>query len=169
MKKKIEEIVRVDQAGELGAVNIYKGQLAVLKRKKIAKELTEMLQQEEKHYEKFSKLLIDYNVRPTILSPFWKAGAYGLGLFTAILGPKATMACTEAVEEVIVKHYNDQSNFLKNKDKKLYNITKKFAKEEEEHMKISKNYDTGKDLGHTLLKSSIKKISKIAIKLSEKI
>ena len=169
MRKKIEEIIRVDQAGELGAINIYKGQIAVLKRKKISKELNEMLKVENKHYKKFSELLLEYKVRPTLLSPLWKIGAFGLGVFTASLGPKATMACTEAVEEVIVKHYLKQSDFLKDKDKKLYNITKQFAKEEQEHMNISKAHDTGQDKAHKILKYGIKKISKLAIKLSEKI
>lgn len=169
MQKKINEIIRVDQAGELGAINIYRGQLAVLKRKKIAFELKEMLKQEEKHYQKFSELLIQYKVRPTLLSPLWKIGAFGLGVFTASLGEKATMACTEAVEEIIINHYLEQAKFLKNKDKKLHNITKQFAKEEAEHMDISKNYDTGSDKAHTLLKYGIKRISKLAIKLSEKI
>ena len=169
MRKKIEEIIRVDQAGELGAINIYKGQIAVLKRKKISKELNEMLKVENKHYKKFSELLLEYKVRPTLLSPLWKMGAFGLGVFTASLGPKATMACTEAVEEVIVKHYLKQSNFLKDKDKKLYNITKQFAKDEQDHMNMSKAHDTGQDKFHKVLKYGIKKISKLAIKLSEKI
>ena len=169
MRKKIEEIIRVDQAGELGAVNIYKGQIAVLKRKKVSRELNKMLKVENKHYKKFSELLLEYKVRPTLLSPLWKMGAFGLGVLTASLGPKATMACTEAVEEVIVKHYLKQADFLKDKDKKLYNITKQFAKEEQEHMNISKAHDTGQDKAHKILKYGIKKISKLAIKLSEKI
>ena len=128
-----------------------------------------MLEQEENHYKKFSELLLEYDVRPTILSPFWKVGAFSLGVITAALGPKATMACTEAVEEVIVKHYLDQAEFLKNKNKRLYRITMKFAKEEKEHMEISKKYDTGQDRSHRFLKDGIKKISKLAIKLSERV
>tara|TARA_A100001015_G_scaffold308473_1_gene406170 strand:+ start:2594 stop:3103 length:510 start_codon:yes stop_codon:yes gene_type:complete len=169
MQRKIEEIIRVDQAGELGAINIYKGQLAVLKRKKLAPTIRKMLLQEEEHYEKFSALLLQHKVRPTLLSPFWKLGAFGLGIFTASLGPKATMACTEAVEEVIVKHYLDQSYFLKNKNKELSDLTKKLASEEEDHMRISKDHGTGNNIGHKILKFGIKKISKIAIRLSEKI
>tara|TARA_Y100000589_G_scaffold329263_2_gene375307 strand:+ start:725 stop:1234 length:510 start_codon:yes stop_codon:yes gene_type:complete len=169
MRKRVEQIIRVDQAGELGAINIYKGQLAVLKRKKISKELREMLEQEETHYKKFSELLLEYDVRPTILSPIWKVGAFGLGVITAALGPKATMACTEAVEEVIVKHYLNQAEFLKNRDKKLYRVTKKFAREEQEHMEISKKHDTGQDKPHKILKNGIKKLSRLAIRLSERI
>ena len=169
MKKKIKEIIRVNQAGELGAIQIYKGQLAVLKNKNISKELTEMLQKELVHYETFNKLIIEYNVRPTALSPLWKAGAFGLGVITAMMGKKATLACTEAVEEVIINHYEQQTNYLKNRDKKLSKITKRFCKEEKEHLDFAKQHDTGSDIFHTALKLSIKKISKVAIKISEKI
>lgn len=168
-KKKIKEIIRVNQAGELGAVQIYKGQLAVLKNKPIAKELKEMLKKEHKHYDTFNDLIIAYNVRPTALSPIWKAGAYGLGVITAMLGSKATMACTEAVEEVIIDHYNQQSIYLKNKDNKLSKLTKKFCAEEKEHLISARKHDTGSDLFHNTIKKGIKTLSKVAIKLSEKI
>ena len=117
-------------AGELGAIQIYKGQLAVLKNKPIAKEIISMLKQEEKHYKTFSDLLIKHNIRPTLLSPLWKVGGFSLGVFTAILGKESTMACTEAVEEVIVKHYQQQTKYLKKNKNELYKITSNFAKEE---------------------------------------
>ena len=169
MTKKIKEIIRVNQAGELGAIQIYKGQLAVLKKKPISKELYEMLEKEYTHYETFNKLILDYKVRPTALSPIWKAGAYGLGVITAMMGKKATMACTEAVEEVIINHYEKQTEYLKNEDKRLSRITKKFCQEEKEHLNLAKQHDTGSDFFHKFLKSSIKKISKLAIKISEKV
>ncbi|MAI02337.1 MAG: demethoxyubiquinone hydroxylase family protein [Rickettsiales bacterium] len=169
MNKRIKEIIRVNQAGELGAIQIYKGQLAVLKNKKISSELKEMLKKELKHYNTFNKLLFDYNVRPTALSPIWKIGAFSLGVITAAIGKKSTMACTEAVEEVIIDHYEKQASYLKDKDKKLHNVTKKFCKEEKEHLDLAKNHDTGNDLFHTTLKKGIKTISKIAIKISEKV
>ncbi len=169
MKSRIKEFIRVDQAGELGAIKIYQGQLAVLKNKPIAKELKQMLDKEMKHYETFNSLILEYKVRPTALRPIWELGAFSLGALTAIMGKKATMACTEAVEEVIIKHYEEQSNYLKNKDERLRRITKKFCKEEKEHLDLSKNHNTGNDFFHNSLKKSIKKISKLAIKLSEKI
>ena len=168
-KSKIEEIIRVDQAGELGAIQIYKGQLAVLKNKPISKDLRDMLKKENKHFEKFNELILSYKVRPTILSPLWKVGAFGLGAFTAMLGKKATLACTEAVEEVIIDHYDKQSKYLKGKDFELYKITKKFCKEEKEHLDFANEHDTGNDLFHKTLKKGIKAISKTAIKISEKI
>ena len=169
MTKKIKEIIRVNQAGELGAIQIYKGQLAVLKKKPISRELHEMLAKEYNHYETFNKLIIDYKVRPTALSPIWKFGAYGIGVITAMMGKKATMACTEAVEEVIINHYEEQTEYLKDKDKKLSKITKKFCAEEKEHLNLAKKHDTGSGLFHVALKCGIKNISKAAIKISEKV
>lgn len=169
MTRKIKEIIRVNQAGELGAIQIYKGQLAVLKKKLISKELHEMLEKEYNHYETFNKLIIDYKVRPTALSPIWKVGAYGIGVITAMMGKKATMACTEAVEEVIINHYEEQTKYLKDKDNKLSKITKRFCAEEKEHLNLAKKHDTGSSFFHTALKFGIKKISKAAIKISEKI
>lgn len=167
-KKKIKEIIRVNQAGELGAIQIYKGQLAVLKNKPISKDLEDMLRKEKKHYEKFNELLNSYKVRPTIFSPIWKSGAFGLGVLTAILGKRATYACTEAVEEVIIDHYQEQTQYLKGKDNNLAKITKKFCEEEKEHLDFASEHDTGNDLFHNVLKKGIKLLSKGAIKISEK-
>ncbi len=169
IEKKISEIVRVNHAGELGAIQIYKGQLAVLKNKPISKDIMDMLKQEQKHYETFSQLIIDKNIRPTLLFPIWKLGGFSLGVFTAILGKEATMACTEAVEEVIVKHYEEQSKYLKKNKNSLHKITSKFAKEEKEHMHLANKSGTGRGLKHRLLKSGIKSLSKIAIKIAKKI
>ena len=98
-------------------LEIYKGQLAIIKSQSLSKEIKKMLKKEEEHFKKFSELLIKYRVRPTVLDPIWKTGAFGLGLLSAALGKKATMACTEAVEEVIIDHYQSQAKYLKGKDK----------------------------------------------------
>ena len=166
---RIKEIIRVNQAGELGAIQIYKGQLAVLKNKPIAKDLEDMLKKEKKHYNKFNELLSLYEVRPTVLSPLWRTGAFGLGVFTAAMGKKATLACTEAVEEVIIDHYEKQTKYLKGKDNNLAKITKKFCKEEKDHLDFASNHDTGTGIFHRTLKKGIKLLSKTAIKISEKI
>ena len=141
IRKKIEEIIRVDLAGEKGAIAIYKGQLAIIKDKSLSQEIRNMLKKEEEHYKKFSELLIKYRVRPTILDPIWEKGAFGLGLISAALGKKATMACT-AVKEVIIDHYENQAKYLKGKDNYLEKITKKFADDEKDHMLQAKKYDT---------------------------
>ena len=85
-RNKIEEIIRVDLAGEKGAIEIYKGQLAIIKNQSLSKEIKKMLKKEEEHFNKFSELQIKYRVRPTILDPIWKTGAFGLGLLSAALG-----------------------------------------------------------------------------------
>ena len=167
-KNKTKEIIRVNQAGELGAIQIYKGQLAVLKNKPIASDLEDMLKKEKKHYDKFNELLNSYEVRPTIFTPLWKTGAFGLGVISAILGKKSTLACTEAVEEVIIDHYQKQTQYLKGKDNNLAKITKKFCEEEKEHLDFASEHDTGNDLFHNVLKKGIKLLSKSAIKISEK-
>ena len=168
-KKKIEEIIRVDLAGEKGAIEIYKGQLAVIKDQYLSREIKQMLKKEEEHFNKFSELLIKYRVRPTALDPIWKTGAFGLGVLSAALGKKATMACTEAVEEVIIDHYQSQAKYLKGKDNTLEKITRKFAEDEKEHMNQAKNHDTGSDIFHNSFKFGIKCLSRLAIKLAKKI
>ena len=169
IKKKIHQIIRVDLAGEKGAIEIYKGQLAVIKNKSFSKEIKSMLKKEEEHCKKFSQLLIKYRVRPTIFDPVWKFGAFGLGVLSATLGKKAAMACTEAVEEVIIDHYENQTKYLKGKDKYLEKITDKFAADEKEHMHVAKEYGTGNDIFHQSFKLGVKALSRIAIKVSEKV
>ena len=168
-KNKINQIIRVDLAGEKGAIEIYKGQLALIKDENFSKEIKLMLEKEREHLETFSEILVKYKVRPTILDPLWKIGAFSLGIVSAALGKKATMACTEAVEEVIIQHYQNQANYLKGKDEYLRVITEKFAKDEEDHMHKAKEYDTGDDTLHKIFKKGVKAISKIAIKVSERI
>ena len=168
-RNKIAEIIRVDLAGEKGAIEIYKGQLAIIKSQSLSKEIKKMLKKEEEHFNKFSELLIKYRVRPTVLDPIWKTGAFGLGLLSAALGKKATMACTEAVEEVIIDHYQSQAKYLKGKDSSLEKITKKFADDEKEHMDQAKNHDTGSDIFHNSFKLGVKCLSRLAIKLSKKV
>ena len=113
--------------------------------------------------------MLKHNIRPTLLSPLWKVGGFSLGVFTAILGKESTMACTEAVEEVIVKHYQQQTKYLKKNKNELYKITSNFAKEEKEHMNVANKLGTGKSIRYTLLKLSIKSLSKLAIKVAKKI
>src|SRR6185295_20200543 len=106
------EMLRVDHAGEYGAVAIYRGQLAVFGRQtgreRITGQLKEMADQEQEHLDTFDKLLASGRVRPTALSPVWNAAGFALGAATALLGEKAAHACTEAVESVIEEHYGDQ-------------------------------------------------------------
>ena len=137
-KKLINEMIRVNQAGEFGAQKIYEGQLAVLPKDKTIKK---MAQQENIHLEKFNKLMVKKRVRPTALSPIWSIGGFFLGASSAIISRKAAMACTLAVEEVIDKHYEEQEKKLTKdiKDDELLKLVKKFRKEEIEHKNIAIN------------------------------
>ena len=112
-KKLIEEIIRVDHAGEHGATQIYRGQLAIFKENtEFGKEIKEMADQEEIHKSTFDEYIVKESVKPTILFPFWNLAGYALGLGTALMGKKAAMACTVAVEEVIGQHYEEQAKEL---------------------------------------------------------
>ena len=111
----LEEIIRVDHAGEYGATRIYDGQIAVFgKNSKIGKTIQHMADQEEEHIQKFNELILEHRVRPTLLLPIWNLAGYTLGATTAMMGEKAAMACTVAVEKVIGEHYREQQNLLEN-------------------------------------------------------
>ena len=167
-KNIISEMIRVNHAGEYGAERIYKGQKAVLNNLPLSVEIDKMLNEESIHLQVFNDLINKRRIRPTILSPVWHIGGYTMGLMTAMLGPKYTMACTEAVEEIIYEHYTRQAKFLENKDKELFDIVNKFAEEEKKHKEKAINHGTGNSLGHFLVKKGIKKITKVAIFLSKK-
>ena len=107
----LDEIIRVDHAGEYGATRIYDGQIAVFgKDSKIGKTIQHMADQEQEHIEKFNELLIEKRVRPTALLPVWNLAGFALGAGTALMGEKAAMACTVAVEKVIGEHYRDRQD-----------------------------------------------------------
>jgi ubiquinone biosynthesis monooxygenase Coq7 len=167
-KKIIEDMIRVNQAGEFGAQKIYEGQLAVFKDDKI---IQEMADQEQIHLETFNKMLIERGIRPTALSPFWSVGGYLLGVTTALIDRKAAMACTVAVEEIIEEHYKEQQNKLKfdNTEKKLKKIIDKFRKEEIAHKNTALEHNARDVKGYGLMTKGIKKITKLAIFLSKKI
>lgn len=106
-RKALESMIRVNQAGELGAVRIYQGQLAVLGRTKDGPVLKHMLEHERKHFDTFNKIVAENGVRPTVFWPFWNVAGVALGAGTAMMGREAAMLCTEAVETVIGEHYNE--------------------------------------------------------------
>ncbi|KAG8145586.1 hypothetical protein E2320_012098 [Naja naja] len=111
-KPVIDRIIRVDHAGEYGANRIYAGQMAVLGRSSVGPVIRQMWEQEKDHLKKMKELVVLYRVRPTILLPLWDVAGYMLGAGTALLGKKAAMACTVAVEESIANHYNNQIRVL---------------------------------------------------------
>ena len=166
----LEEIIRVDHAGEFGATRIYDGQIAIFgKKSKIGKTIKHMADQEQEHIDTFEKLILNHRVRPTALLPVWNVAGYFLGVTTAMMGEKAAMACTVAVEKVIGEHYHKQLSLLKEDHKKLKATIKKFAQDELEHHDIGIAHDAEKTPGYTILTKFIEMGCKTAIAVSKKI
>jgi len=169
-----EEMLRVDHAGEYGAVAIYKGQLAVFKRQpgreRITAQLEEMAGQEQDHLDAFDKLLASGHVRPTAMSPIWNAAGFALGAATALLGEKAAHACTEAVESVIEEHYGDQVAELEAAgEKDLAAKLSKFRDEEIAHKDLAIAEGAAQAPGYPVLSALISAGCRLAIRISEKV
>ena len=166
----LEEIIRVDHAGEYGATRIYEGQIAIFgKNSKIGKTIQHMADQEQEHIEKFEELIVLERVRPTALLPLWNIAGYALGAGTALMGSKAAMACTVAVEKVIGEHYQEQTTLLQEDQKKLKSVIKKFAADELEHHDIGIAHDAESTPGYKVLTKVIELGCKTAIAISKKI
>lgn len=168
------EMLRVDHAGEYGAVAIYRGQLAVFgrqtSRERITAQLTEMAEQEQAHLDAFDELLASGRVRPTALSPVWNAAGFALGAATALLGEKAAHACTEAVETVIEEHYGDQVAELEAEgDKELASKLSKFRDDEIAHKELAAAEGASEAPGYPVLSALIRTGCRLAIRISEKI
>jgi len=170
--KFMDEIIRVDHAGELGADRIYAGQMAILGNSPAGKTIEHMWEQEKGHRAEFEKLIKEYRVRPTVMTPIWNIAGFVLGAGSALLGEKAAMACTVAVETVIVEHYNDQLRAIMespNPDKDLLETITKFRDEEQEHHDIG--IDSGAEQApfYKAMTEVIKIGCKTAIAISKKI
>ena len=166
----LEEIIRVDHAGEYGATRIYDGQIAIFgKNSKIGKTIQHMADQEKEHIETFEKYIVEYRVRPTALLPLWNVAGYALGVSTALMGKKAAMACTVAVEKVIGEHYKEQAKMLGKDEKKLKTKIKKFEKDELEHHDIGLEHDAENAPGYKIMTKIIEIGCKTAIEISKKI
>ena len=166
----LDEIIRVDHAGEYGATRIYDGQIAVFgKDSKIGKTIQHMADQEQEHIEKFNELLIEKRVRPTALLPLWNIAGFALGAGTALIGEKAAMACTVAVEKVIGEHYREQQDLLEDDEKELKKTIAKFEKDELEHHDIGLEHDAENAPGYKVMTKVIEIGCKAAIAISKKI
>ena len=165
----VERFIRVNHAGEFGAKRIYEGQLAVLKNTKDAAVIEHMKDQELHHLETFEKLIVERKVRPTVLHPLWNVAGFALGVGTALLGPKAAMACTVAVEEVIDEHYADQAAQLKEDEGELRETINRFRDEELEHRDTAIDLGGETTPGYPVLRRTIRAGSKLAIWLSERL
>ena len=165
----IERFLRVDHAGERAAQQIYKGQLAVLANHKMADEIRHMMDQEVEHLETFDSLLNERQVRPSLLDPLWGAAGFTLGVVTAAMGPKAAMACTIAVEEVIGEHYQKQADILGEDERELQATVERFRDEELEHRDIAVEHDGREARHYSLLRKVIQRGCRTAIKIAEKV
>ena len=172
-KIKIEEFIRVDHAGERGAVKIYEGQLLALntlvKDESLKKTIEEMIIHEKEHCDFFEKEIKKRNIKPTKFLPLWDLLGVGLGFGSTILGKKAAMLCTASVEEVIDEHYQNQINQLKSDEKELKNKIIKFRDDELHHKDIAYAEGATKQGFYSIMDKIIKTGSKIAINISEKI
>lgn len=165
-----ERMVRVDHAGEFGAVRIYAGQRAILgDNHPKAAMLRHMHAQEEAHLAKFNAIVTERRVRPTLLAPIWDIAGFALGAGTALMGEKAAMACTQAVEEVIDQHYESQRQTLKGKDPELEAVIKEFQAEEVEHKKLAEAHGAEEAVGYPVLSATIKAGCRAAIWLSKRV
>ena len=165
----IARMLRVDHAGEYGAARIYDGQLAVLGRDAVAPVIRDMADAERKHLETFDRLLNERRVRPTLLAPFWHAAGFALGAGSALMGPRAAMACTAAVEEVIEQHYAAQVERLGDDEKELRQTLTEFGAEESRHKEIGLAHEAEKAPGYEPLSAAVKRGTRLAIWLSERI
>ena len=171
-KKNLEEIIRVDHAGERGAIKIYEGQLLALKTFKqdeeLKKKIEEMKEHEKEHFEFFEKEINRRDIKPTKLLPLWDIMGVALGFGTAMLGKKAAMLCTASVEEVIDDHYKNQTYKLKEDEKDLKKKIEKFRQDELDHKDIAYEEGATKKGLYKILDNVIKTSSRIAIAISEK-
>ena len=172
-KKQLEEFIRVDHAGERGAIKIYEGQLLALnticKNENLKKIIEEMKVHEKEHCEFFEKEIKKRNIKPTKFLHLWDLIGLGLGFGSTIMGNKAAMLCTASVEEVIDEHYKNQINKIGDDEKKLKRKIIKFRNDELQHKNIAYEKGATKKGAYLLMDKLIKTGSKIAISISEKI
>ncbi|WP_439816863.1 demethoxyubiquinone hydroxylase family protein [Zavarzinia sp. CC-PAN008] len=165
----VARMVRVDQAGEYGAARIYAGQLAVLGHTASGPAIRHMAEQEQKHLKAFDRQLLERRVRPTLLQPVWHVAGFALGAATALLGEKAAMACTAAVETVIDEHYRQQSAALGPREPALREQIEEFRAEELEHRDTALAAGAEEAPAYPVLSGLIRAGSRAAIWLSTRI
>ena len=163
-------MLRVDQAGEYGATRIYAGQMAVLRANShCAKLVARMAGQEKRHLERFDRMIAERRVRPTALQPIWNVAGFALGAATALMSEEAAMACTEAVETEIDRHYSEQLAEIGDDDPDLAATIEEFRAEELEHRDIARDAGAAQAVGYPLLTTAVRAGCRLAIGLSKRI
>ena len=170
-RQTVERLIRVDQAGEFGAVRIYEGQLAALRwtgraNSEAGRKIAAMARAEREHNKVFDRLLSERRVRPTALQPLWSVAGFALGAATALMGDKAAMACTVAIEETIDEHYAQQAAALGDDEAELRGTIEKFRAEEIEHKDTALAAGAEQAPAYEALTGAIKAGSRLAIWLS---
>ena len=166
--ERIARIIRVDHAGEYGAVRIYEGQLAVLGRRRAGPVIREMAAKEREHLAEFERMMVARRARPSLLRPIWHVAGFVLGAGTALLGEKAAMACTVAVEEVIDEHYRRQIETLGDDEAELRDLCVRSRDDEIEHRETGMAHGAGQAPLHKPLTDVVKAGSRAAIWLAER-
>ena len=165
-----ESMLRVNQAGEYGATRIYAGQLAVLGRSSsAAHQIARMAAQEQRHLERFDRMMAERRVRPTALQPLWSIAGFALGAATAMISEKAAMACTDAVETEIDRHYSEQLAALGDEDPEFAADIRDFQAEELEHRETAREHGAQEAIAYPLLTTAIRAGCRLAIELSKRI
>lgn len=165
-----ESMLRVNQAGEYGATRIYAGQLAVLGRSSpAAHQIARMAAQEQRHLDRFDRMMAERRVRPTALQPLWSVAGFALGAATAMISEKAAMACTEAVETEIDRHYSEQLAALGDEDPEFAADIRDFQAEELEHRETAREHGAQEAIAYPLLTTAIRAGCRLAIELSKRI
>ena len=166
----VEQMIRVDHAGEYGAARIYAGQLAVMgARAPGSAVIARMKAQEQRHLDVFDRLITERRVRPTLLGPIWHVAGYGLGVVTALIGPQAAMACTAAVETEIDAHYQAQRDALGDDDPELAAHIADFQADEVEHKATAIEHGAESALGYPLMSAIIRAGCRVAIAATRRI
>lgn len=169
-EERTRRMLRVDQAGEYGATRIYAGQLAVMgNRSELAGEIRHMADQEADHLARFDAMVSARGVRPTALQPLWHVAGFALGAATALIGPKAAMACTAAVEEEIDRHYSAQIDALGTDDPELAATIREFRDDERAHRETALAHGAEQAPAYPVLAGAIRLGCRLAIRLAERI
>lgn len=165
-----ESMLRVNQAGEYGATRIYAGQMAVLRRNSAAAKLVaRMAGQEQRHLDRFNALMAERRVRPTVLQPVWNVAGFALGAATALMSEEAAMACTDAVETEIDRHYSAQLREIGDEDPEFAADIAEFQAEELEHRESAREAGATKAVGYPVLTAAVRAACRVAIGLSKRI
>jgi 3-demethoxyubiquinol 3-hydroxylase len=168
-KDEVKQMIRVNHAGEFGAIRIYQGQLAIMRSSPEKNLVKEMLKGEQVHFDEFNTMIKSRKIRPTALMPIWNIAGFALGAATALMGKKAAFACTIAVESVIEKHYAEQKDRLSLDEKELAQTISKFRDEELEHHDTSIKNGGKETIAFPYIDKLVQKGSKLAIWLSNRL